>query len=269
MFYDYKEFHEPYDIGKNKDLPDLKPKFFDEEQKEADFNVISHENSYQNKAESPIEPKFEALNFKEPDFKKYESKDFEKRLTFGDFDSKASPQKIEQSKAFREKLPHQKEKNPLSIVESKITHNFMEDRVEKQDFSISQNDFKLDVENPNINLNSQNLQQTNFFSKHIFEDKIIMQVLQKKTMGKNFYEKEVIIENRELEKEKGDGKVVVRRAARDFDIYIKILHVVFKLLTVLFYVMLGKDKKSKNFMYQGVIFFMSIDFWVVKNIVAR
>lgn len=265
--FEYKDnYHEPYDINKNQDFPRLKPKVPEEEHKEADFSVLSHERVHDNKTEEAFETKFENLNIKEPNFHKFDSKDFEKRLTFGNFDSKASPQKIDQSRAFRENLPHHKDKNPLLVVESKITHNFMEDRVEKQDLSITQNDLKLDMEKPT--LNSQNLQQTNFFSKHIFEDKVIMQVLQKKT-GKNYYQKEVIVEEKDVEKEKGDGKIVLRRAGRDYDVYIKFLHVTFKLLTVLFYLMLGDDQKSKNFMYQAVVFFISIDFWVVKNISAR
>lgn len=135
--------------------------------------------------------------------------------------------------------------------------------------------------NTNINpfassINLEEVKQNATFSKHIFEDKTIIEILEKK-MGKSINntegdfgditdkvtgrKKDILIEKK--------GKIVVEKGEHHSDPYARMGHILFKLLSIISYLSLSSSTTASNVIYQAVIILSAVDFWMVKNVSAR
>lgn len=124
----------------------------------------------------------------------------------------------------------------------------------------------------------EEFKQTATFSKHIFEDKTIIEVLEKNAVIRsqkpgNFDENYADFsrfsgKNRDIIREK-QGKIVIEKGEEPSDPYARIGHVLFKILNLLSYLALSQSSDSSNLIYEAIIIFSALDFWVVKNISAR
>lgn len=114
------------------------------------------------------------------------------------------------------------------------------------------------------------------FSKHIFEDKTIIDILEKKAGNKskayNDDDFDFALKNTDRKKDiftEKKGKVVIEKGESHADPYARLGHIIFKLFSVISYLVLSSSSSNANIIYQAVIIFSAVDFWLVKNVTAR
>lgn len=189
--------------------------------------------------------------------------------------SKENPivQKYGSPSSFKQRLPHLKEINTQNISKQRPMPRIIESRMQNYQIDskvtnpLETNQENKENEEKNM---SETLKEKNMFSKHIFEDKVVLEVLEKNMTGglSRIPEKSINLEN-EYQTEGKEGKLVKRMNESDSDPYARMGHMVFKILSLLSYLMLGESTESKNMVYQTIIFLSAIDFWVVKNVTGR
>lgn len=123
-------------------------------------------------------------------------------------------------------------------------------------------------------INIEEYKQNATFSRHIFEDKTIIEVLEKKSgvkpINDDLYDsRKVTGRKKDTIREKKGGRVVIEKGVHHSDPYSRFCHVLFKILSILAYFSLSTSSSTANLVYESVIILSALDFWVVKNISAR
>ena len=124
-------------------------------------------------------------------------------------------------------------------------------------------------------INLDEVRQNATFSKHIFEDKTIIEVLEKKMGVKSMMNTDGDLDNFDWKgKQKNimtekKGKVVIEKGEHHSDPYARFGHIIFKILSLISYLVLTSSTSEANLIYQILIIFSALDFWIVKNVSAR
>jgi len=124
-------------------------------------------------------------------------------------------------------------------------------------------------------INLDEVRQNATFSKHIFEDKTIIEVLEKKMGVKSMMNTDGDLDNYDFSRKQKNkmieknGKLVIEKGEQHSDPYARFGHIIFKLLSIMSYLVLTSSTTQANLIYQVLIIFSALDFWIVKNVSAR
>jgi len=206
---------------------------------------------------------------------------------------------------FKSQLPHHKEKSqklnvitneegnkkvfPI-LIESRKKINEDSNNPDKGFYNEGLSNSKEPPKKVNFNVNSdsnanpfasginiEDVKNNATFSKHIFEDPMILDILEKKAgtksrtnnddfeFGKDALERG---SKRNILTEK-KGKIVVEKGENPADPYARLGHIIFKLMSLVSYLVLSNATAAANIIYQAVIVFSALDFWIVKNVSGR